>query len=384
MKTMNLDNNPKRVALIAPQHNSLLNFRGDLIQRLLESGFEVYTLAPEYPEDFEKKLWDKGAKTLTYRVNRKSLNPFGDVITALDLFKVIKKNKIDLIIPYTIKPVIYGSIAANWAGVPVVSMITGLGLTFSKTSQKAKILEVFSKSLYKYALRKNKTIVFQNPDDLSLFLEKKIILHKERTLIVNGSGVNLNRFAFRSNRKERSNIKFVFMARLIREKGIELFINGARELKKQYPEAEFHVLGSGSSATSKKFIETLTDLTEKKIMHYHGFTSNVPDFLASCDVFVLPTYYREGIPRSILESLSVGLPIITTDMPGCRETILENKNGILIPPRNQERLTEAMKYFLEHPEQVEIMGLESRKMAETKFDVDLINNRLLETVNACF
>ena len=126
MKTMNLDNNPKRVALIAPQHNSLLNFRGDLIQRLLESGFEVYTLAPEYPEDFEKKLWDKGAKTLTYRVNRKSLNPFGDVITALDLFKIIKKNKIDLIIPYTIKPVIYGSIAANWAGVPVVSMITGL------------------------------------------------------------------------------------------------------------------------------------------------------------------------------------------------------------------------------------------------------------------
>lgn len=384
MKTTNLETNPKRVALIAPQHNSLLNFRGDLIQRLIDTGYEVYTLAPEYPEEFEKRLWEKGAKTLTYRVNRKSLNPFGDVTTARDLYKVFKKHRIDLIIPYTIKPVIYGSLAANWAGVPVVSMITGLGLTFSKTSQKAKILEIFSKSLYKYALRKNNTIVFQNPDDLNLFLDRKIIRHRERTVVVNGSGVNLNRFAFRANKKERSDIKFVFMARLIREKGIELFIHAAQELKEKYPEAEFHVLGSGSSPASKKFIETLTDLTEKKVMHYHGFTNNVPAFLASCDVFVLPTYYREGIPRSILESLSVGLPIITTDMPGCRETIVENKNGILIPPKNQERLTEAMKYFLDHPDQVETMGLESRKMAETKFDVDLINDRLLEIVNACF
>lgn len=384
MKTTNLETNPKRVALIAPQYNSLLNFRGDLIQRLIDTGYEVYTLAPEYPEEFEKRLWEKGAKTLTYRVNRKSLNPFGDVTTARDLYKVFKKNRIDLIIPYTIKPVIYGSLAANWAGVPVISMITGLGLTFSKTSQKAKILEIFSKSLYKYALRKNKTIVFQNPDDLNLFLDRKIIRHRERTVVVNGSGVNLNRFAFRANKKERSDIKFVFMARIIREKGIELFIRAAQELKEKYPEAEFHVLGSGSSPASKKFIETLTELTEKKVMHYHGFTSNVPAFLASCDVFVLPTYYREGIPRSILESLSVGLPIITTDMPGCRETIVENKNGILIPPKNQERLTEAMKYFLEHPDLVETMGLESRKMAETKFDVDLINDKLLETVDACF
>lgn len=382
MKPTDSNTNPKRIALIAPHCNSLLNFRGDLIQHLLENGYEVYTLAPEYPEEFEKRIWERGAKTLTYRVNRKSLNPFGDLITTWDLFSVLKKNKIELIIPYTIKPVIYGSLAANWAGIPVVSMITGLGLTFSKSSFKAKILEQFSSPLYKFALRKNKTVVFQNQDDRQLFLDKKILKGIDRTLIVNGSGVNLDRYTYRVNKKEKSNVKFVFMARLLREKGIGYFIEAAVQLKEEFPDAEFHVLGSGSTAASKKFIERLSELTSQNIMQYHGFTSNVSEFLGSCDIFVLPTYYREGIPRSILEALSVGLPIITTKMPGCRETIVDGKNGILIEPKNQDSLTMAMRFFLKNPEKVEGMGIESRILAESKFDVNLINKNLLEAVNA--
>lgn len=376
--------NPKRVALIAPQCNSLLNFRGDLIQHLLDKGYEVYTLAPEYPEEFDRKIWEKGAKTLTYRVNRKSLNPFGDLVTTWDLYNILKKNNIDLIIPYTIKPVIYGSLAANLGGIPVVSMITGLGLTFSKSSRKAKILELISKSLYKFALTNNKTVIFQNRDDQQLFLDKKIVKNIDQTLVVNGSGVNLNRYTFRVNKKDHNNLKFVFMARLLKEKGIGYFIEAAIALKKEFPEAEFHVLGGGSPATSKRFIEKLNELNSKNIMHYHGFTSNVSEFLGACDVFVLPTYYREGIPRSILEALSVGLPVITTDMPGCKETIEADKNGILIEPRSQESLTQAMRYFLENPSKVEEMGLESRKLAETKFDVNIINEQLLKVIHTAF
>jgi glycosyltransferase involved in cell wall biosynthesis len=172
------------------------------------------------------------------------------------------------------------------------------------------------------------------------------------------------------------------VARLLREKGIHLYVEAAKALKSEFPNAEFHVIGASLPSPSALDPEHLQKLDEKGIVVFHGRQNRVQDFLHDTDVFVLPTYYREGIPRSILEALSVGMPIITTDSPGCRETITNYENGILVKPRDLNELEKAMRFFLENPAKIESMGLTSRKMAETIFDVNIINENLISICNS--
>ena len=370
----------KNILLIASLGNSLLNFRGDLIAELVNRGFKVFAAAPDISEKVANRLSSLGATTIHFDLNRTGLNPINDFNSIFELKRIIRDNQIDMVFPYTIKPVIYGSIAASMTKVPVISLITGLGFTFSGASGKAKLLQQITKRMYWYALRKNKLVIFQNKDDQKLFLENGILSRSQNTTIVNGSGVNLERYPFRVKKVNSQNVKFVIVARLIKEKGIQLFMDTATILKKDYPSAEFHIIGGQADPPSGVNIDTIKKLHDSNTIIFHGLINNVPEFLGNMHVFVLPTFYREGVPRSILEALSVGMPVITTNTPGCKETVIPEKNGFLIPPQSLDPLVDACRYFLENPAAIEEMGRESRLLAERKFDVNIINAELIRHI----
>ena len=376
-------NTNKNILILCSASFSLSNFRGDLIKHLLGKGFKVYCGGPDFNENTLSLVEELGGVPVPFHLQRTGLNPISDYNTIKELRSLMDEYKIDILFPYTIKPVIYGSFAAKKLNIPVISLITGLGFTFSRVTTKAKVLQSVTEFLYRKALKSNKAVIFQNSDDLQLFKNHKIVAENQSLHVVNGSGINLEKFAFKPRERSlNSAVKFVLVARLMKEKGVELLMNAARKLKPKYPNSEFHIIGeppeNSSSAVSKKELE---ELNENGTIVYHGKSMNVAKAISELDIFVLPTYYREGVPRSILEALSCGMPIITTMQPGCRETVLEGRNGFLIPPKEEEPLVEALKYFLDHPEDIEAMGHESRKLAENKFDVHLINKNILDIIS---
>lgn len=371
----------KRILVLSSLANSLTNFRGDFIKNLVKNGYKVYAGAPEFSEEQISEVEDLGAIPVVYNLQRTGLNPFKDLKTIMELKKIMTNNKIDLVFPYTVKPVIYGSIAANMNKIPVISLITGLGFTFTGLTTKARVLQRLNEFLYKISIRKNKSVIFQNNDDRNLFFERNILTKNNKTEVVSGSGVNLDRFKFRAKECSNEATSFIIVTRLIREKGTHLFIEAAKVLKEKYPNAEFHIIGAVQNSPSAVKVEDLKTLHENGVVVFHGTQSNILEHLTQRDVFVLPSFYREGVPRSILEALSVGLPIITTDTPGCRETIIEGENGFLIPTQNLEALINAMEFFITNPDKLKEMGLRSRKYAEDRFDVNIINKDLLNSIN---
>ena len=377
-------NNKKRILVLSSLANSLINFRGDFIKSLIKQGYEVYAGAPEFSKETLKEVKDLGAIPVKFNLQRTGLNPFKDFKTIFELKKIIATNKIDLVFPYTVKPVIYGSIAANINKIPVISLITGLGFAFSGLTFKARMLQRLNEFLYKISIRKNKIIVFQNSDDHQLFLDRKIISKNKKVAFVSGSGVNLDWFKTRVNENISDVISFVIVTRLIKEKGVDLYIEAAQKLKEKYQKAEFHVIGAAGNSSSSIKPEKLHNLHEKGIIVFHGAQNNVSEHLFQRDVFVLPTYYREGIPRSILEALSVGMPVVTTNTPGCKETVLEGENGFLIKPQNLEELINAMEFFLANKEKIKDMGINSRNYAKERFDVNIINKDLLGIIESIF
>jgi len=352
-----------------------------MIKSFIANGFKVFAGAPNFQDNTSQTLSDLGVVTVEFPLQRTGLNPWKDLMSVLKIRNIIIKNEIDLLFPYTIKPVIYGSLAGRFTNTPVISLITGLGFTFSKSSIKARVLQKVTEVLYKIALSKNNAIIFQNSDDVALFRKKGILNKNQNTHIVDGSGIHLERYPFRENNKVSDKIIFVFVARLIREKGADLFMDAAQKLKTEFPKAEFHIIGNIDNSPSSISPNRLSELNERKIITYHGFKKNVANYLTNSDVFVLPTYYREGIPRSILEALSIGMPIITTNTPGCKETVLRNENGILIEPKQLNELIMGIRFFLENPASIGPMGNRSRKLAEERFNVDIINDMILKIVN---
>ncbi len=373
----------KRILVVGSTSTSLINFRGDFINSLKDNNYEVFAAAGNYKEGTLETLREEyGVTTVKYKLQRTGLNPAKDLETISDLKRIIKEHKIDLVFPYTVKPVIYSSIAANSCGVPVISLITGLGFTFTGLTFKSKALQRLNEFLYKRSIRKNKVVIFQNSDDLNLFFERGILTDRDKTAVVSGSGVNLDRFKFKENYNNNEPVSFLLTARLIKEKGIGLYIKAAQKLKKKYPNTEFHVIGPAQTSPSAIKLEELNRLNKDGTLIWHGHQTNIVEHLTNRDVFVLPSYYREGVPRSILEALSVGLPIITTNSPGCRETVQEGKNGFLIPTQRLDELVDAMEYFITNKEKIEEMGRNSRAYAEERFDVNLVNADLLKIINA--
>lgn len=369
----------KRVLLIASHAASLIRFRGDLISTLSKNGYKVFTAAPDYKPQNLEDLKQRGATTIQFKLQRTGLNPINDFKSILELKSIIKENKIDLVFPYTVKPVIYGSMAANMTKTPVISLITGLGFAFTGLTAKARLLQRFNENLYKLSIRKNKYIVFQNRDDYQLFLDRKVISKKQQVAFVSGSGVNLKQFKF-SKKNPIDNVKFLLVARLIKEKGIDLYLEAAKILKEKYPTTEFHLIGAPETSPTAISEDQLKDLHKKGVVIFHGLQRNIEEHLHNTDVFVLPSYYREGLPRTTLEACACGNPIITTDSVGCRESVEEGVNGFLIEPQKLQPLVEAMEYYIKNPDKIKEMGINSRKYAEKRFDVDIINRDLLDLI----
>lgn len=371
--------NKKRILIIASLANSLIRFRGDFIKSLLKSGFEVYTAAPTYTDENKDVITAMGAKIVEFKLQRTGLNPIKDFKSILELKAIIKDNNIDLVFPYTVKPVIYGSMAANINKTPVISLITGLGYAFTGLSFKARTLQRFNETLYKLSIRKNKVIVFQNKDDCQLFLDRGVISKKQQVDFVSGSGVNLNEFKFKE-KNTSDKVSFLLVARLIKEKGIDLYLEAAKILKAKYPKAEFHLIGVPEISPSAINEDEINKLHDKEIIIFHGKQKNIEEHLHNRDVFVLPSYYREGLPRTTLEACACGNPIITTDSVGCRESVKEGINGFLIEPQNLGALVKSMEYFITNPAKIKEMGINSRTYAKERFNVDIINNALVNII----
>ncbi|MEK5757561.1 glycosyltransferase family 4 protein [Acinetobacter variabilis] len=368
------------IALIGTVASSFYGFRADLICTLSKKGHQVYAFTSEYTAEDLIKIEKLGATPITYTLNRGGLNPLADIVATYRLSKKIKIINPDLVFSYFSKPVIFGTLAAKLAQVPrVIGMLEGLGYTFteqpeglSKKTQLIKKIQVF---LYKIALPQLDQLIFLNPDDPKDLIERYVI-NVKNIEVLGGIGLNLHHYKYSEN--FNSNISFIFIARLLAEKGIHDYIKAAKIVKEKYPSVKFTVLGAiDKEALGSLKEEELENLVKTNIIEYPGHVSNVSEWIENSSVFVLPSYYREGVPRSTQEAMAIGRAVITTDVPGCRETVVDGVNGFLVPKWDPEVLAEKMIYFIEHPEQVRLMGAESYKIAVEKFDAEKVNLRLV-------
>ena len=355
----------KSFLIIAGLAGSLIGFRKPFIQSLLAEGITVHAAAPELlsNEKVKIELESMGVVLHDVPMARTGMNPLLDLKTLWALYKLMQKIKPDYTMGYTIKPVIYGGLAAWLAKVPHrFALITGLGYAFVDNDNfKRKVVNQIVVRLYKAALSNCQCVFFQNTDDEALFRELSIIQPTTKTVVVNGSGVPVDEYIYEPA-PAQSNLNFFLMARLIAAKGVRVYADAACIVKKQYPNANFILAGALDSNPDGISQGELDGWIAAGLIDYRGRLSDVKPVLKECSVFVLPSYYREGVPRSILEALATGRPIITTDSVGCRETVIEGQNGFLVPIKDAHALAEAMFKFIEQPELVTSMGQCSREI----------------------
>ena len=371
----------KTVCLFASFAPSLINFRGDLISTLIAQGCNVVCLAPDVEEETASKIEALGARIVSVHLERTGMNPLNDAIVTLKLWRKLRQIRPDVFMPYTIKPVIYGSIAARLARVPHrVALITGLGFAFTNDDKEDySLLKSAIKLLYKFGLGCATTVVVQNPDDHSLLVEEKMV-PADKLTVVHGSGVSLKRFA-RQPLPDLKIIKFLLIARLNRSKGIYEYVAAAKKLKERFSNVECHLAGWIDDTTDSVSTKDLEQWIEENTIIYHGFQEDVRPLLKDCHVFVLPSVYREGTPRTILEALATGRPIITTDNPGCRETVVEGENGYLVPTQDSDTLADRMTKFVQTPDLIKVQGDAAYDLAVEKYDVEKVNRRMLSILN---
>ena len=364
----------KKILMLAGFAPSLLNFRKDLIKTLLSKGYKVFACAP-YEEKTKKKLISMGVSFCPLALKRTGSNPFYDLSTFVSLIKIIKRKEPDIIFSYTHKASIYGSLAARFfKNTQSYSMLTGFGYSLMNKGVKGSFYNHLMSFLFKISINHNSKNFFQNEDLLKFFLQKKMVKSKHRQILVNGSGVNLKKFSQTNLPKK---ISFLMISRLLVDKGIREYIESAKIIKKNNPNVSFILAGDLDSNPSSIKKDELDSWVKSGIIQYLGFLKDVRPAISKCSVYILPSYC-EGMPRTVLEAMSMGRPIITTDAPGCRQSIENGKNGFLVPIKNVEKLVESMQYFIDNPKIIPAMGEKSRDLAKEKFDVHKVNYLLLK------
>lgn len=372
----------KHILIITSYGPSLINFRLPLIKKLMLKGHKVSVASPKnkFSNKLQKKLKDLGVKIIFFSISNTSLNFFKDCKTILEIFKIIKNYKPSMVIAYTVKPVIYsGLVLKYFKKISYFPIITGLGYTFiDKFTIKHKIIKYLIIQLYQKSLKSSKKIIFQNKDDQSLFWKLKIIKEKNISNVVNGSGVDLNIYPLSDL---PSKPVFLMISRLIVDKGVREYVEAAKIVKSRFSNARFQLAGYLDNNPSAITADELQSWIKESNIEYLGEKESVQSILQSCKFYVLPSY-REGVPRSVLEALSMGRPIITTDVPGCRETVIHKKNGLLVPVKDTIALSEAMISLLEESEEnIKKMAFESYLLAKNKFEIDKVNKCILKIIN---
>jgi glycosyltransferase involved in cell wall biosynthesis len=367
-----------KVFVLASLAASLSNFRGKLLSALSEAGAEVHVAAPDLLSDASTMRALAGLCGHCHDVplTRTGLNPLQDSASLIAMVRLLRRVQPSHFLGYTIKPVIYGTLAAWMAGVPQrTALITGLGYTFNADAQGwHSALQRVLRLMYKAALSRATRVIFQNPDDRALFIRLGLV-DQRKTAVVNGSGVPMDEF-LQCPLPALDQCHFLLIARLLRDKGIHEYVAAARSVKSRYPQAVFHLVGW---IDSNPFAISETDLKSwiaEGLIVFHGRLDDVHQALAASHVYVLPSY-REGTPRTVLEAMATGRAVITTDAPGCRETVVEGDNGFLVPIRDVAALAAAMERFLENPTLIARMGQRSRDIAKEKYDVYAVNAQML-------
>jgi len=369
-----------RCIILGSHAKSLQNFRGPLIKRLLEQEHEVFALAPDYDSKSRLHIWNLGAKPIDCTLTRTKINPLLDVYHTLKLTWQIRQLRPDSILCYFIKPVIFGGIASFLAKVPNrVVMLEGLGYMYTYNISDLGILERILRKmvdfLYKFSLQFQLHVIFLNQDDLDEFVGYGLVDHA-KAVKLGGIGVDLDEWGSVANRPDPKVVTFTFVGRLLREKGVMEFLEAARVIKASYPEVRFILLGDVDENPGSLSAVNIVNDVNAGVIEWPGHVE-IKDWLKVTSVFVLPSY-REGVPRSTQEAMAMGLPVITTDVPGCRDTVVEGVNGYVIPAKDPHALAGAMQKFIDNPSTIKSMGVESRRLATQHFDECKINDRLIE------
>jgi len=362
----------KRISIVSNVSWNLYNFRLSLMNAMRDAGFEVIAIAPY--DNYSQKIIDAGFEFHDIKMNAQGINPLQDLRTTYQFYKLFKKISPDVLCQYTIKPNIYGSLMASILNIKMINNIAGLGTLFIKDTFITKI----AKLLYKVSQSNADRVFFQNRDDFNFFVDKGIV-NPLRCDVLPGSGVDTNRF-IPHYKVESQKIRFLLIARMIWEKGIGEYVNAAREIKKTYPHVEFCLLGfldvENPGAITKKEMD---EWVNEGVINYLGVSDRVDEVIKSADCVVLPSYYREGTPKTLLESGSAGKPIITTDNVGCRDVVDDGINGYICEPRSWKDLAVKIEKFLAltHEERLE-MGKRSREKIVREFDEKIVIDKYLE------
>ncbi|MCY9660969.1 glycosyltransferase family 4 protein [Paenibacillus chondroitinus] len=368
-----------KMLFIVPYAKCYLNFYWDLIESLVQDGHHVTAVAPD--TDAESALTAIGVRFIQIPIKNTGINPFYDIRSVCYLTRVLREERPDILCCYSIKPILYGSLAARMArSRRVFVTVTGLGYLFTERKWKQRLLLPLVTFLYRFAFQHCERAFFENPDDLRLFKQLGLI-ERNNTTIVNGSGVNLDKFTMTRNRPVQSQVPltFILIARIIKDKGIYEYIEAARILKAKYPSVKLCLLGPFDSNPSSISKTQVAKWMEEGVVNYLGEAADVRPYLRNSNIFVLPSY-REGTPKSTLEAMAMGLPIITTDVPGCRETVIQDFNGLIVPVKNGGALAAAMERFILNPQMTEVMGANSRELAESKYDVHKVIGKVRDMI----
>lgn len=370
---MSLPGSTRRAVICSNSSWYLSNFRSETIRALLEDGWEVVALAPE--AEFAAELEALGASFRQVRMSRRSLSPLSNVGSFFSFYRLYRELRPDLVHHFTIKPVILGGIAARLARVrAIVQAVTGLGTAFTGS----RLLRYPALLGFRLALGGGALTIFQNPEDRSTLVEAGVV-QPDRAILIRGSGVDLDRFAA-PQRRERDQVTFVMACRMLWSKGVREFVESGDRVAAAHPEARFVLIGA-ADAESREGVPA-TWLEEATATRPHldwlGFVGDIAPILREADVMVLPSYYGEGVPKSLLEGAAAGLPLVSTDMPGCREVVAHEKTGLVVAPRDVSALAGAMDRLLAEPSLRARCGAEARRMVERDFAVEAVVQRTMD------
>lgn len=371
----------RSIAIITSIAFSMANFRGPLIRRMISKGITVYALAPDYDEQTRAAVRALGAEPVDISLERTGLRPARDMADMVRLAGTLRRLRPDLVFGYFIKPVIYGTLAARLAGVRRrYALVAGLGYVFTpdgmRDGAKRRALRRIASILYRVAFRLCDRVFLQNGDDLAVLCAGGV-LPRDKAVLISGSGVDLARF--RPAPPVLAPVTFVLVARLLREKGIAEYVAAARRIRAEGEAARFLLLGDVDANPGGLRREEVERWVAEGVVEWPGQVPDVRTWLAQSSVFVLPSY-REGKPRSTQEAMAMALPVVTTDAPGCRDTVEEGVNGFKVPVRDDRALEAAMRRFIDDPALIARMGQASRAMAKRLFDVHRINDAMLRTM----
>lgn len=366
-----------KICVITAATWSISKFRIDMIDEFIRRGCEVVVFGDEPHEQWDGFFEKHGVTYRTYPVSRNGMNPAADLATKDALKRLLVEARPDKVWTYQAKPNVYGCIAAHELGIEdVYVMMGGLGSVFRATDFKSRLVRAIVSAEYRHAMRYAKTVFFQNMEDVGVF-ESLGILSRDKVVLTRGSGVNVLEYAQAPFHEQ---VSFLFVGRLVRGKGVLDYLNAARLVKAAHPEVRFNLVGPYDSNPTAVSPQDIQPFVDDGTVVFHGEQTDVRPFLKDCSCFVLPSYYGEGTPKSALEAMATGRPLIVADAVGCREVVRDSVNGFLVPPRDPVAIAEAMMRFVDDQALARRMGAASRRLAEDVFDVRKVNNVICEAM----